>query len=198
MDATPSTGQRLLFSATLDNGVDVLVRRYLDRPVTHSVDDDATTEPDIDHHVLTVDATDKAGVVRELASGEGRSVLFLRTKHSARKLARDLTQAGIPAVDLHGNLAQNARDRNLAAFRDGSVRVLVAPDIAARGLDIDALPPVVNFHLPHVAEGYVHRIGRTGPATVKRKESKLYGAHYREVEEGAKAATKVTFDSDEE
>jgi superfamily II DNA/RNA helicase len=164
LDATPGDGQRLLFSATLDNGVDVLVRRYLDAPVTHSVDDDATTEPDIDHHVLTTTAADKPAVVRELASGQGRSVLFMRTKRSARKLARDLTEAGIPAVDLHGNLAQNARDRNLAAFRDGDVRVLVATDIAARGIHVDDVNLVVHVDPPEEHKAYTHRSGRTARA----------------------------------
>jgi superfamily II DNA/RNA helicase len=164
LDATPSDGQRLLFSATLDNGVDVLVRRYLDAPVTHSVDDDATTEPDIDHHVLTTTAADKPAVVRELASGQGRSVLFMRTKRSARKLARELTEAGIPAVDLHGNLAQNARDRNLAAFRDGNVRVLVATDIAARGIHVDDVNLVVHVDPPEEHKAYTHRSGRTARA----------------------------------
>ncbi len=164
LDATPRDGQRLLFSATLDNGVDVLVRRYLDSPVTHSVDDDASTEPDIDHHVFTTTAADKPAVVRELASGQGRSVLFMRTKHSARKLARDLTQAGIPAVDLHGNLAQNARDRNLAAFRDGTVRVLVATDIAARGIHVDDVNLVVHVDPPEEHKAYTHRSGRTARA----------------------------------
>ena len=164
MDTTPSDSQRLLFSATLDNGVDVLVKRYLRSPVTHSVDDDASTEPDIDHHVLTVQASDKPDVVRELASGQGRSMLFMRTKHSARKLARDLTLAGIPAVDLHGNLAQKARDRNLAAFRDGSVRVLVATDIAARGIHVDDVNLVVHVDPPAEHKAYTHRSGRTARA----------------------------------
>ena len=164
LDATPRGGQRLLFSATLDNGVDVLVRRYLDKPVTHSVDDREESAPDIDHHVLTTSAGDKAVVVRELASGSGRSVLFMRTKSSARKLARDLTMAGIPAVDLHGNLAQNARDRNLAAFRDGSVRVLVATDIAARGIHVDDVALVVHVDPPAEHKAYTHRSGRTARA----------------------------------
>ena len=164
MDTTPSDGQRLLFSATLDNGVDVLVRRYLRNPVTHSVDDDARTEPDMEHHVLTVTATDKAKVVHELASGESRSVLFLRTKHAAKKLARDLTAAGVPAVDLHGNLAQNARDRNLAAFRDGEVQVLVATDVAARGIHVDDIALVVHVDPPTEHKAYLHRSGRTARA----------------------------------
>ena len=164
LDATPRTGQRMLFSATLDNGVDVLVRRYLNSPVSHSVDDDASTEPDMEHHVLTVQADQKAAVVNRLAAGQGRSVLFTRTKHGARKLARDLTKAGIPAVDLHGNLAQNARERNLAAFRDGSVRVLVATDIAARGIHVDDIALVVHVDPPAEHKAYLHRSGRTARA----------------------------------
>ena len=164
MDRTPADGQRLLFSATLDNGVDVLVRRYLSNPVTHSVDDDVTTELDMEHHVLTVTPSDKAAVVHELAAGEGRSVLFMRTKHGARKLAKELTQAGLPAVDLHGNLAQNARDRNLDAFRTGRVRVLVATDIAARGIHVDDVALVVHVDPPAEHKAYLHRSGRTARA----------------------------------
>ncbi len=164
LDTVPRTGQRLLFSATLDNGVDVLVRRYLSSPVTHSLDDDASTEPDMEHHVLTVTTQDKPGVIRELASGQDRSVLFTRTKHSARKLARDLTAAGIPAVDLHGNLSQNARDRNLSRFRDGQVRVLVATDVAARGIHVDDVALVVHVDPPAEHKAYLHRSGRTARA----------------------------------
>ena len=164
MDRTPADGQRLLFSATLDNGVDVLVRRYLSNPVTHSVDDDVTTELDMEHHVLTVTPSDKAAVVHELAAGEGRSVLFMRTKHGARKLAKELTLAGLPAVDLHGNLAQNARDRNLDAFRTGRVRVLVATDIAARGIHVVDVALVVHVDPPAEHKAYTHRSGRTARA----------------------------------
>ncbi len=164
LDRTPSGGQRLLFSATLDNGIDVLVRRYLVDPVTHSVDSDATTEPDMEHHVFTVADADKASVVQELASGQGRSLLFTRTKHGAKKLARQLTLAGVPAVDLHGNLAQNARDRNLAAFRSGEVRVLVATDIAARGIHVDDVSLVVHVDPPAEHKAYTHRSGRTARA----------------------------------
>ena len=164
LDTIPRTGQRLLFSATLDNGVDVLVRRYLTTPVTHSLDDDASTEPDMQHHVLTVTTQDKPAVIRELASGQDRSVLFTRTKHAARKLARDLTAAGIPAVDLHGNLSQNARDRNLARFRDGQVRVLVATDVAARGIHVDGIALVVHVDPPAEHKAYLHRSGRTARA----------------------------------
>ena len=100
--------------------------------------------------MLTVSHEDKRTVVRELASGRGRSVLFTRTKHAAKKLARDLTNAGVPAVDLHGNLNQNARDRNLGMFRDGSVRVLVATDVAARGIHIDEVALVVHVDPPSI------------------------------------------------
>jgi len=164
LDKTTPGSQRLLFSATLDNGVDVLVRRYLVNPVTHSVDSDASTEPDMEHHVFTVTDADKGAVVQELASGEGRSLLFTRTKHGAKKLARQLTQAGVPALDLHGNLAQNARDRNLAAFRSGEVRVLVATDIAARGIHVDDVNLVVHVDPPAEHKAYTHRSGRTARA----------------------------------
>ena len=164
LDKTTPGSQRLLFSATLDNGVDVLIRRYLVNPVTHSVDSDASTEPDMEHHVFTVTDADKGAVVQELASGEGRSLLFTRTKHGAKKLAKQLTQAGVPAVDLHGNLAQNARDRNLAAFRSGEVRVLVATDIAARGIHVDDVNLVVHVDPPAEHKAYTHRSGRTARA----------------------------------
>ena len=113
MDKTPRVGQRLLFSATLDNGIDVLVKRYLSNPVTHSVDPAVAPVSTMEHHVLAVAAADKGEVVRQLASGLDRSLLFTRTKHQAKKLAKQLTAQGIPAVDLHGNLSQNARERNL-------------------------------------------------------------------------------------
>ncbi|WP_249932901.1 DEAD/DEAH box helicase [Blastococcus sp. CCUG 61487] len=137
MDRTPKTGQRLLFSATLDNGVDVLVKRYLSNPITHSVDPAVAPVATMTHHVFHVQTADKGEVVRQLASGLGRSVLFTRTKHQAKKLAKQLTASGIPAVDLHGNLSQNARERNLEAFSNGSSRVMCATDIAARGIHVD-------------------------------------------------------------
>lgn len=165
LDATPPGTQRLLFSATLDNGVDVLVRRYLHRPVTHSVEPAASPAAAMAHHVLAVAGpADKRDVVHELAAGSGRRVLFTRTKHTARKLARQLTAAGIPAVDLHGNLSQAARERNLAAFSAGDVRVLVATDIAARGIHVDDVELVVHVDPPTEHKAYVHRSGRTGRA----------------------------------
>ena len=164
LDTTPAGTQRLLFSATLDNGIDVLVRRYLTNPVTHSVDDVNAAPPDMTHHVLEVTADTKATVVRELASGHGRSLLFTRTKHGAKKLAKYLTQAGVPAVELHGNLSQPIRQRNLAAFSAGTARVLVATDIAARGIHVDEIALVVHVDPPTEHKAYTHRSGRTARA----------------------------------
>jgi superfamily II DNA/RNA helicase len=164
LDRTPRGGQRLLFSATLDNGVDTLVARYLSQPVTHSVDPAVAPVSTMTHHVLAVRADDKAQVVRELASGTGRSLLFLRTKHTAKRLAKQLTAAGIPAVELHGNLGQGARERNLAAFTEGTTRVLVATDIAARGIHVDDVALVVHVDPPAEHKAYLHRSGRTARA----------------------------------
>jgi superfamily II DNA/RNA helicase len=164
LDRTPAGTQRLLFSATLDGAVDVLVRRYLSDPVVHSVDPPVAPVSRMDHHVFTVEHADKPSVVRELASGQRRSLLFTRTKHAAMKLAKQLTVAGLPAVELHGNLSQNARARNLAAFSAGSARVLVATDIAARGIHVDEIGLVVHVDPPAECKAYLHRSGRTARA----------------------------------
>ena len=164
MDATPSGGQRLLFSATLDRGVDVLVQRYLSAPVVHSVDPEVAPVSTMTHHVFAVATADKAAVVHALAGGRDRSLLFTRTKHGAKKLAKQLTAAGIPAVELHGNLSQNARERNLESFSEGSTRVLVATDIAARGIHVDDVALVVHVDPPAEHKAYLHRSGRTARA----------------------------------
>lgn len=165
LDATPERGQRLLFSATLDNGVDKLVKRYLSNPLTHSVDDPQAAVTTMEHHVLVVnDQTVKKQLIVQLAAGTGRRVLFMRTKHHARKLAKQLTDVGIPAVDLHGNLSQNARDRNLAEFAAGDVRVLVATDVAARGVHVDDVELVIHVDPPTEHKAYLHRSGRTARA----------------------------------
>jgi superfamily II DNA/RNA helicase len=164
LDRTPKVGQRLLFSATLDNGVDVLIKRYLTSPTTHSVDPAVAPVSTMTHHVFRVDAADKGQIVQELASGEGRVVLFTRTKHQAKKLAKQLTAAGVPAVDLHGNLSQNARERNLEAFSSGESRVLCATDIAARGIHVDDVAIVVHVDPPAEHKAYLHRSGRTARA----------------------------------
>ncbi len=164
LDRTPAGGQRLLFSATLDGSIGALVRQYLRDPVTHSVDHLDAPPPMLEHHAFTVEPGHKAAVVRELASGVERSLLFTRTKHGARKLARQLADNGVPAVDLHGNLSQAQRQRNLAAFADGSVRVLVATDIAARGIHVDDIALVVHVDPPSEHKAYLHRSGRTARA----------------------------------
>ena len=163
--ATPSSGQRLLFSATLDNGVDKLVKRFLRNHVMHSVDEVNSPVAEMTHHVFHVaSAGAKSELVHRLASGTGRRILFMRTKHQARKLARQLTDAGVPSVDLHGNLSQPARDRNLAAFSSGEARVLVATDIAARGVHVDDVQLVVHVDPPAEHKAYLHRSGRTARA----------------------------------
>jgi len=163
--ATPAGGQRMLFSATLDNGVDKLVTRFLKDQVSHSVDPQDSPVAAMTHHVFHVASADaKKDLVRVLASGTGRRILFLRTKHQARKLARQLTEWGIPSVDLHGNLSQPARDRNLAAFTAGTARVLVATDIAARGVHVDDVELVVHCDPPAEHKAYLHRSGRTARA----------------------------------
>jgi superfamily II DNA/RNA helicase len=163
--ATPADGQRLLFSATLDSGVDKLVTRFLHHPASHSVDSADSPVAEMTHHVFHVTgAAAKTELVHRLASGTGRRILFMRTKHQARKLARQLTDAGVPAVDLHGNLSQPARDRNLAAFSAGEARVLVATDIAARGVHVDDIELVVHIDPPVEHKAYLHRSGRTARA----------------------------------
>lgn len=170
LSATPTGGQRLLFSATLDRGVDQLTRKFLSNPVTHAVDEDSVPQGEMVHRVLVVPSREeKTALVHELASGEGRRILFTRTKHIAKKIARKLTADGIPAVDLQGNLSQNARDRNLAAFAaepgtPGAVRVLVATDVAARGVHVDDVELVVHVDPPVEHKAYLHRSGRTARA----------------------------------
>jgi len=167
LDRIPSGGQRLLFSATLDNDIDSLVRRYLADPVRHTV----TPAPDgagagrrVDHRFLTVTSADKVAVTAELAASPGRVLVFVRTKHGATRLARQLDEAGVRAGALHGNLVQNARERALAAFATGTTPVLVATDIAARGLHVDGVDLVVHFDPPAGHKAYLHRSGRTARA----------------------------------
>ncbi|MEZ3157145.1 DEAD/DEAH box helicase [Microbacterium sp. BWR-S6Y] len=165
LSRTPADGQRLLFSATLDNGVDKLVKRFLRNEVLHSVDEAHSHVAAMTHHVFApVDADAKKDLVQTLASGTARRILFMRTKHQAKKLAKQLTASGIPAVDLHGNLSQPARDRNLAAFGDGRAKVLVATDVAARGVHVDGVELVVHVDPPVEHKAYLHRSGRTARA----------------------------------
>jgi len=165
LNATPRGGQRLLFSATLDNGVQKLVDKFLQNQVMHAVDDANSPVTQMTHHVFEAsDAEAKKRLVYALASGTGRRILFMRTKHHAKKLAKALTQDGIPAVDLHGNLSQAARDRNLEAFSAGRARVLVATDVAARGVHVDGVDLVIHVDPPAEHKAYLHRSGRTARA----------------------------------
>ena len=164
LELTPEGGQRLLFSATLDKGVDQIVRKYLQNPITHAVDPNDSDMPIMTHHVFSVTGGEKAEVIRQLVSGEGKTVAFTRTKHGAKNLARRLTESGIPAVELHGNLSQAVRAKNLARFSTGKVRVLVATDIAARGIHVDDVALVLHVDPPEEHKAYVHRSGRTARA----------------------------------
>ena len=164
MAATPPDGQRMLFSATLDNAVGVLVRRFLSDPAVHSVDSATATPGAMVHHLLTVAPGDRVGVVAALAGGSKRSLVFTRTKHGAQKLTRQLAGAGVSVVQLHGNLAQGARERNLASFSSGAARVMVATDIAARGIHVDGIDLVIHADPPADHKAYLHRSGRTARA----------------------------------
>jgi superfamily II DNA/RNA helicase len=164
MEGTPPEGQRMLFSATLDNAVDVLVRRFLNEPAVHSVDSAAAAPAAMVHHLLTVAPGDRVGVVAALAGGSKRSLVFTRTKHGAQKLTRQLVGAGVSVVQLHGNLGQGARERNLASFSSGAARVMVATDIAARGIHVDGIDLVIHADPPAEHKAYLHRSGRTARA----------------------------------
>jgi superfamily II DNA/RNA helicase len=154
----------MLFSATIDSAVDVIVRAYLHDPVTHDADPVESVEPPPAHHVLYVDESQRIPVLVDLTAAPGRTIVFTRTKHRAKSLTRTLVAAGIPAVELHGNLAQNARDRNLLAFSSGTATTLVATDIAARGIHVDDVRIVIHADPPTEHKAYLHRSGRTGRA----------------------------------
>jgi superfamily II DNA/RNA helicase len=164
LEATPPEGQRMLFSATLDNAVDVLVRRFLSDPAVHSVDSATAVPGAMVHHLLTVTPADRVGVVAALAQGNNRSLVFTRTKHGAQKLTQQLARAGVSVVELHGNLGQGARERNLASFASGAAAVLVATDIAARGIHVDSIDLVIHADPPTEHKAYLHRSGRTARA----------------------------------
>jgi superfamily II DNA/RNA helicase len=164
LEATPPESQRMLFSATLDNAVDVLVRRFLSDPAVHSVDSATIAPGAMVHHLLTVTPGDRVGVVATLAGGDNRSLVFTRTKHGAQALARQLARAGVSVAELHGNLGQNVRERNLASFASGAARVLVATDIAARGIHVDGIDLVIHADPPAEHKAYLHRSGRTARA----------------------------------
>ncbi|AGB81570.1 ATP-dependent RNA helicase rhlE [Serratia rubidaea] len=162
----PAKRQNLLFSATFSDDIKALAGKLLHNPASVEVARRNTASEQVTQHVHFVDKKRKRELLSQMiGEGDWRQVLvFTRTKHGANHLAEQLNKDGITAAAIHGNKSQGARTRALADFKDGRIRVLVATDIAARGLDIDQLPHVVNYELPNVPEDYVHRIGRTGRA----------------------------------
>jgi superfamily II DNA/RNA helicase len=171
LDATPGSGdasgrpvQRMLLSATLDRGIDKLVRDYLRDPAVHAV----TPPPDLpdvmDHRVFTVRPDEKTAVAAEIAARPGRTLFFVRTRHGADRLAKHLERAGVAAAAIHGDRSQNQRQRALDAFAAGHPRVLVATDVAARGIHVDDVDLVVHYDLPADHKDYLHRSGRTARA----------------------------------
>ena len=162
----PARRQNLLFSATFNNEIRALAQSLLHQPASVEVAPRNTTAAQITQRVHPVDKARKTALIAHLVtSGDWHQVLvFTRTKHGANRLAEQLARSGIETAAIHGNKSQNARTKALADFKDGRVRLLVATDIAARGIDIDGLPYVINHELPNVPEDYVHRIGRTGRA----------------------------------
>ncbi len=164
LDQVPDGGQRLLFSATLDNGVDELVRRYLNDPITHSTDAATASVATMHHLPLLVDPQDKKPITAALATRPGRTLVFVRTKLGADRVAGQLREAGVVAAALHGGLSQGVRNRVLGAFRQGSVPVLVATDVAARGIHVDDVSLIVQVDPPADHKDYLHRAGRTARA----------------------------------
>ncbi|MET9799623.1 DEAD/DEAH box helicase [Streptomyces sp. NPDC006368] len=164
LDQVRPGGQRMLFSATLDRNVDLLVRRYLSDAVVHSVDPSAGAVTTMEHHVLHVHSADKHQATTEIAAREGRVIMFLDTKHSVDRLTTHLLNSGVRAAALHGGKSQPQRTRTLAQFKTGHVTVLVATNVAARGIHVDDLGLVVNVDPPSDHKDYLHRGGRTARA----------------------------------
>ena len=163
IDQTPADGQRMLFSATLDRNVGQLVTRYTTDAALHAVTSSTDSGP-AEHRVLVLSAQDKVAVAAEIASRPGRTLFFVRTKHGADRLVKQLTRAGVEAGAIHGDRNQNQRQRALDAFAAGYPRVLVATDVAARGIHVDDVDLVVQFDPPNDHKDYLHRSGRTARA----------------------------------
>jgi superfamily II DNA/RNA helicase len=162
---TPAGSQRLLLSATLDGDVDRLVTSHLRDPRTHELDPNAGAVTTMTHHTLTVGGfRDKIGALTSLVRANGRTIVFTRTRESATQVAEALTEAGVPSVDLQGSLSQRVRERNLERFSTGRAQVVVATDVAARGIHVDDVGLVVHFDHAGDAKAYLHRSGRTARA----------------------------------
>jgi superfamily II DNA/RNA helicase len=161
---TRDGGQKLLFSATLDKGVAALVNEFLVSPAVHEVAGEDQASSDIDHRVLLIEQRDKTAIIEQLASGTGKTLIFTRTRAYAEQLSDQLEDAGIPATSLHGDLNQSRRTRNLSLLTSGRVNVLVATDVAARGIHVDDISLVIQADAPEEYKTYLHRSGRTGRA----------------------------------
>ncbi len=164
LDQVPAGGQRLLFSATLENEIDTLVKRYLNKPVTHEVDPSAGAVTTMTHHILVVKPKDKAPITNAIAARKGRTIIFVRTQMGADRVAEQLVEAGVKADALHGGMTQGARTRVLGDFKDGYVNVVVATDVAARGIHVDGIDLVLNVDPAGDHKDYLHRSGRTARA----------------------------------
>ena len=179
----PTPRQTLLFSATMPPEIEALTRTILVNPVSVAVKPPATTAELIDQSVIFVERAEKRTVLEKvlLTPDVSRAIVFTRTKHGANRLCEQLEKSGIGTGVIHGNKSQGARERALEAFRTGATRVLVATDIAARGIDIDGISHVINYDLPEVAEAYVHRIGRTARAGASGRAISLIDGEDREL-----------------
>jgi superfamily II DNA/RNA helicase len=164
LEKTPEGSQRLLFSATLDNDVDTLVQKFLTDPVEHSIEPAVASVDSMDHHVLLVPPHDKFAVVASIAARSGRTILFVKTQQAVDELVAQFAAVGVRAGALHGGKTQRVRTRTLAEFREGTVDVLVATDVAARGIHVDDVSLVVHVDLPRDQKDYLHRAGRTARA----------------------------------
>lgn len=164
LDQVPAGGQRMLFSATMENEISTLVKRYLSNPVTHEVDSAQGNVTTMSHHILIVKPKDKAPVTAAIASRKGRTIIFVRTQLGADRIAEQLRDAGVKADALHGGMTQGARTRTLADFKDGYVNALVATDVAARGIHVDGIDLVLNVDPAGDHKDYLHRAGRTARA----------------------------------
>ncbi|MFD7729678.1 DEAD/DEAH box helicase [Kitasatospora phosalacinea] len=164
LDLVPAGGQRLLFSATLENEIDTLVKRYLKNPVTHEVDPSAGAVTTMTHHILVVKPKDKAPITNAIAARKGRTIIFVRTQMGADRVAQQLVEAGVKADALHGGMTQGARTRVLGDFKDGYLNVVVATDVAARGIHVDGIDLVLNVDPAGDHKDYLHRSGRTARA----------------------------------
>ena len=164
LDLTKPSGQRMLFSATLDKDVDSLVKKYLKNPVTHSLANEKSTSGNMSHHVLVMEQSHKDLITSQIAARKGKSIFFVRTKHGADKLAKKMNQAGVAVGALHGGKTQSQRTKVLEAFKSGKTSALVATDVAARGIHVDDVSLVVHVDAPENHKDYLHRAGRTARA----------------------------------